>query len=103
MCDFQCICCCAASAMFIAHWPKLVFRSSIFTNLSKSVSNFNTNSIPKSVLFFTILFINLLTLPKLSDSFRVPYRYPHYPLFHKELIQNSPGMYTYVIFAFPSL
>lgn len=42
-----------------------------------------------SVLF---LVLNLfLLLPNLSHTLRVPYRYPHYPLFNKEILQGSSG------------
>jgi hypothetical protein len=92
MCNFEWICWCAStSAMFIAHWPKLVFRSSL-NIISNSNGLINSmQKLQKSVLFFSLLFINLLLLPNSSHAFRVPYRYPTYPLFHKELIQNTPA------------
>lgn len=41
-------------------------------------------------LALSITFV-VLSLPNLSESLRVPYRYPHYPLFHKEFLQGSSG------------
>lgn len=38
-----------------------------------------------------LVFNLLLLLPNLSHTLRVPYRYPHYPLFNKELLQGSSG------------
>ena len=99
MCDSQWISLCVSTAhtcsVFVANWPKLVFRSSPQRPNCQmsSTSNLMTNSLhklQKSVLFFTLVFINLFLFPNTSHAFRVPYRYPHYPLFHKELIHNSP-------------
>lgn len=33
----------------------------------------------------------MFLLPNAINSLRVPYRYPHYPLFHKEFLQGSSG------------
>lgn len=99
MCDSQWISLCVSTAhtcsAFVANWPKLVFRSSHQRPNCQmsSTSNSMTNSIhnlQKTVLFFSLVFINLFLFPNTSHAFRVPYRYPHYPLFHKELIHNSP-------------
>lgn len=107
MCDSQWISLCASTAhtcaMIVAKWPKLVFRSSeqrLASNCqmpssasTPPMSSLLLNSvhkIRKSVLFFSLVFINLFLFPNTSHAFRVPYRYPHYPLFHKELIHNSP-------------
>ncbi|KAH7642567.1 hemocyte protein-glutamine gamma-glutamyltransferase-like protein [Dermatophagoides farinae] len=38
-----------------------------------------------------IILIILSIIPYPSQSLRVPYRYPHYPLFHKEFLQGSTG------------
>ena len=98
----------SCGTLSIARWPKLVFRSSThwFSCLRTdshiilfSTVNFITDyllssfklQIQKSVLIFFLLFINLFLLPNLSHAFRVPYRYPHYPLLHKEYPNNSPG------------
>ena len=57
----------------------------------------SSNTVTSSSTFPTVLLLALgcalvlFSLPNLSHSFRVPYRYPNYPLFHKELLQGSPG------------
>lgn len=35
-----------------------------------------------------------LCMPNVSQCLRVPYRYPHYPLFHKEFLQSSGTSYS---------
>ncbi|XP_054164848.1 hemocyte protein-glutamine gamma-glutamyltransferase-like [Oppia nitens] len=91
-----------ASRMFECnYWPKLVFRSSLqrsncqsksclVTKCKQSAHRLPQNSVLLTLIIKSLLFINLFLIPITSHAFRVPYRYPHYPLFHKELINNSP-------------
>ena len=52
------------------------------------------NSVLRLVLSCIIVLL-LSSLPNQSESLRVPYRYPHYPLFHKEFLQGSSGMFEH--------
>lgn len=72
--------------------------SSTYSLSTFLIDRFNVRSLlPKMIwmilmkLFLTTTMIFLILMPNSSHSLRVPYRYPHYPLFHKEILQGSSG------------
>lgn len=56
--------------------------------------------VPLKTVLYIALHIILIALPNSSHTLRVPYRYPHYPLFHKEILQGSSGRFCFVFFLY---
>ncbi|KAH9529869.1 hypothetical protein DERF_003727 [Dermatophagoides farinae] len=66
-------------------------KSVLISTTTWSPPSFEIKINNKTIFHMLIILIILSIIPYPSQSLRVPYRYPHYPLFHKEFLQGSTG------------